>query len=265
MKTLSIGMPTLIEMPGIAECASFCVKNGLHFVELNMNLPEYQLDRINENAIAKALQDHGIYCTLHLDENFNICDFNPLVSEAYRQTVFQAIQIAKRHEMPIINMHLHGGVHFKLPGHKVFLFEKYEKEYMHALRTFRDLCEEAIGTSALKICIENTDGFAEYEQRGIELLLESSAFALTLDIGHNHCANNADSAFYQRQTDRLYHMHIHDANAETCHLPFGTGELNLREALTLAICQKCRAVVEVKTVSGLLQSLPMLNKLLITL
>lgn len=255
-------MPTLIEMPGIAECASFCVENGLQFVELNMNLPEYQLDRIDEDAIAKALQDQGIYCTLHLDENLNVCDFNPLVSEAYRRTVLQAIHIAQRHDMPVINMHLHGSVHFKLPGHKVFLFEKYEKEYAHSLRVFRDLCENAIGTSPVKICVENTDGFAEYEQRGIELLLESSAFELTLDIGHNHCAGDADAAFYKVQTDRLYHMHIHDANSQTCHLPFGEGDLDIRSALALAIRQKCRAVVEVKTVDGLLKSLPMLHALL---
>lgn len=259
MNKLSLGMPTLIEMPDIARCASFCVENGLQFVELNMNLPEYQLDRIDEDAIAIALQDHGIYCTLHLDENLNVCDFNPLVSKAYRRTVLQAIQIAKRHEMPIINMHLHGGVHFKLPGRKVFLFEKYENEYMHSLRIFRDLCENAIGDNPLKICVENTDGFAEYEQRGIALLLESTAFALTLDIGHNYCAGDMDSAFYQAKTDRLCHMHIHDANSQTCHLPLGTGDLNIHNALALAIREKCRAVVEVKTVDGLLQSLPVLK------
>lgn len=36
---IDIGMPTLIELPEIEDCAALCSKLGLQFVELNMNLP----------------------------------------------------------------------------------------------------------------------------------------------------------------------------------------------------------------------------------
>jgi len=40
-------MPTLIEYPSLEQNLSLCSELGLDFVELNMNMPEYQLDRID--------------------------------------------------------------------------------------------------------------------------------------------------------------------------------------------------------------------------
>lgn len=37
---IDMGMPTLIELPEIEDCAALCSKLGLQFVELNMNLSE---------------------------------------------------------------------------------------------------------------------------------------------------------------------------------------------------------------------------------
>lgn len=251
---IDLGMPTLLEMPSVLDCAALCGELGLQFVELNMNLPEYQMHCIDERPIEQALSQHGIYCTLHLDENFNICDFNEDVRAAYRKTALSAIALAKRQQIPIINMHLHEGVHFKLPGEKVYLFDRYADHYAASLLAFRDACEAAIGDSGILICIENTDGFAPFAQRGIELLLDSEAFGLTLDIGHCHCAGDVDRPFYQAHEDRLRHMHIHDANDRTCHLPFGEGVLDIEASLQLARDRGCRAVLEVKSLAGLRQT-----------
>ena len=43
-------MPTLIELPEIDDCAGLCRELGLQFIELNMNLPQYQ---VNTNDLAK--------------------------------------------------------------------------------------------------------------------------------------------------------------------------------------------------------------------
>ena len=44
---MHFGIPTLIELKSTEACAALCRELGLDFVELNMNLPEYQPDRID--------------------------------------------------------------------------------------------------------------------------------------------------------------------------------------------------------------------------
>ena len=47
MNQINYGMPTLIETNTLRECAKLCSELGLDFIELNMNLPQYQLNKIN--------------------------------------------------------------------------------------------------------------------------------------------------------------------------------------------------------------------------
>lgn len=56
---------------------------------------------------------------------------------------------------------------------------------MNHFKTFRELVEKWIGDSDVKIAIENTSGFKDYEIKAIEYLLKSPCFALTWDIGHS--------------------------------------------------------------------------------
>ncbi len=79
---IDIGMPTLIELPEIEDCAALCSKLGLQFVELNMNLPQYQTVSLDTDRLEAAAKRYGIYFTIHLDENLNVSDFNPFVAQA---------------------------------------------------------------------------------------------------------------------------------------------------------------------------------------
>ena len=45
---MQFGMPTLIENPTLADNIALCRSLGLRFIELNMNFPEYQLDRLEQ-------------------------------------------------------------------------------------------------------------------------------------------------------------------------------------------------------------------------
>jgi sugar phosphate isomerase/epimerase len=137
MKTIDVGMPTLIETNSIESCVKLCKELGLDFIELNMNLPQYQ---------------------------------------------------------------------------------------------------------------------KEFAMEGIELLLESSVFALTFDIGHSHSVNGIDEPFLNKHIDRLYHMHVHDAKGRENHLSLGTGEINMCERFFLAREHNCRVVLEIKTIEGLKHS-----------
>ena len=71
---IDLGMPALIELPEPEDCGALCRELGLQFVELNMNLPQYQPDRIDRDRLRKIREEYGIYFTIHLDENLNPAD-----------------------------------------------------------------------------------------------------------------------------------------------------------------------------------------------
>ena len=254
MTDIDFGMPTLIELGTIEECVSLCIDQGLKFIEVNMNMPQYQVDKLDTIALKKAM-DTGIYFTFHLDENFNVADFNSKVSKAYIDTILSVIEIAVELHSPVINVHMPEGIHFKLPNEKVYLFEQYNDFYTDSLLNLRNLCDKAIALTDLKICIENCNGYLPFVKKGIDLLLESQVFQLTFDIGHNYCAQRVDEQFIIDRKERLYHMHIHDAQNNKCHLILGSGDINIKSSLEFADLKKSRCVIETKTVLGLKKSI----------
>lgn len=258
---IHFGMPTLLELETIEDCISLANELGLDFIEINMNMPQFQVEFINANILKRALKN-GLYFTFHLDENFNITDFNSKVSEAYLDTILATIELSKNINAPVINMHMAEGIHFKLPNEKVYLFQKYNEYYLSKISMFRKVCENIIADSGIKICIENTNGYLPFMKPGIEFLLESNCFNLTLDIGHNHSTQYIDAAFIEKHIEKLCHMHIHDAIDSKCHLVLGSGEINLREKLSLAIRENCRCVIETKSIQGLRESVSYLQNFL---
>lgn len=253
---MDFGMPSLTELKNLEACAALCKELGLRFIELNMNLPEYQADRIDAGVFAEVAERFGLYYTVHFDENLNPFDFNDLVADAYKETVLRTIDLAKRLRIPVLNMHLSKGVYFTLPDRKVFLFDEYSENYMSKVADFRDICQKAINGADIKICIENADGYwsLTHISKSTDLLIGSDAFALTFDTGHNAFSDGADEAFIQKRADKLFHMHLHDAVGHRSHLPLGTGALELTKYLHLADRHNCRVVLETKTVSGLSES-----------
>lgn len=252
---MDFGMPTLIELNGLEENAALCKELGLQFVELNMNLPEYaDIARISRKSLSDW-QKNGVQFTLHLDERMDVCDFNPHVAEAYLRTMRDALELAGEAGLPVLNLHLSPGVYFTLPGEKVYLYETYEAHYLASMERLRSLADAHAPEGTL-VCIENTDGFAPFMQKGIDLLLESPRFALTLDTGHMHCIHDADAPFYEERIRRLKHMHLHDATRVPGknHLPLGSGELDIAQKLCLAQQHGCRIVLETKTVQALKMS-----------
>lgn len=260
---MKFGMPTLIENKNLEETVMLCKELRLDFIELNMNLPQYQIEYLeNTDEFLKIAEQYGIFYTIHLDENLNFCDFNRAVTKAYSDTVKRTIDVAKKLQVPVINMHMNKGVYFTLPDKKIYLFDKYNINYMSDIETFKELCNEAVGDSDIKITIENTDGYLEYEKTAIECLLQSEVFSLTWDIGHSHAAKNIDEPFILKHADRLRHFHIHDAAGNKNHLPIGSGEINLMERLKIAERYGCRCVIETKTIEALRESVKYMNRCL---
>ena len=265
---IEFGMPTLIENRTLEENIRLCRRLGLHFIELNMNFPEYQLDRLEdtEPLLAAAL-DAGIYYTVHLDENLNIADFNPLVTGAYLETVRRTVDAVKK-LLPlrdacggsarplILNMHMHHGIYITLPDRKVQMYERDFDRYIADCRRFRDLCAEWIGDAPVRIAVENTDGFRPYEEKAVGLFLESPCFGLTWDIGHSKATGEKDAPFMEERRSRLIHFHIHDGTEQPPrnHLALGDGKIDLPARLRLAESAGGRCVLETKTVRALEES-----------
>lgn len=265
---MQFGMPTLIENHTLEENAALCEALGLRFIELNMNFPEYQVDRLEQtDELVRIAEQHHLYYTVHLDENLNIADFNPLVTKAYLETVRRSILAAKallplrdRYGDPAqpltLNMHMHHGIYITLPDRKVQMYERNFETYMQSFAVFRSLCEEWIGDSSIMMAVENTDGFRDYEKKAIAYLLESPKFGLTWDIGHSKAIREADVSFLMEHQGKLIHFHIHDGTETPPrnHLALGDGEIDLDARLKLAAERNARCVLETKTISALKQS-----------
>ena len=271
---IQFGMPTLIENKTLEDNIALCRSLGLRFIELNMNFPEYQADRLEEtDMLLRAAEEAGIYYTVHLDENLNIADFNRLVSEAYLETVRRTVEAARKllclrdrygdRSQPLtVNMHMHHGIYITLPDRKVQMYDRDFDTYIRSFEVFRSRCEEWIGDSDIRITVENTDGFRGYEEKAIEYLLESPKFGLTWDIGHSKAVGEKDVPFLMKHQDRLIHFHIHDGKETPPknHLALGDGEIDLQARLSLARDRNARCVLETKTVEALKNSVRWLKE-----
>ena len=272
---MQFGMPTLIENRTLLDNVNLCKNLNLQFIELNMNFPEYQVDKLEQiDDLIRIAEDAEIYYTIHLDENLNIADFNPLVTEAYLETVRRSIEVAKK-LLPLrnhygdpgqpltLNMHMNHGIFITLPDRKVQMYDRDFDTYMKSFASFRTLCEKWIADSDIKIVVENTDGFREYEKKAIDHLLESPAFGLTWDIGHSKAAGEKDVPYITEHEERLIHFHIHDGSETPPknHLALGDGEIDLASRLELAKRRNARCVLETKTIEALKTSVEWLKGL----
>lgn len=255
-------MPTLIENPTLRDNIDQCRKLGLRFIELNMNFPEYQIDKLDARMIKRAASDSDIFFTIHLDENLDPAAFNPLVREAYLETVRRTICLAKEIHAPVINMHMNHGIRVTLPDRKVQLYERDKDVYLMNMKRFADLVERETCGTDIRVTVENTDGFKSFEKEAIGLLLEKKAFALTWDIGHSVTAGEKDKSFFTEHASRLIHMHVHDGRFETRenHLALGDGEIDLADRLATAQKNHCRCVLETKTAAALTSSVRWLTE-----
>ena len=193
---LLLGMPTLIECKNIEENIALCKELGLDFIDINMNLPQFQLEKVEPIYYKELMIEHNIFFTLHLPEELNIADFNPKVKDAYIKTSIESINLAKEIGIPILNMHMNTGVYFTLPNRKIYLFEEYISDYIQSIISFGDLINDLIGKEKIYVLIENTGIYnLNYIRVAISKLLKYECFKLTWDIGHDFSSGCLDSDF----------------------------------------------------------------------
>ncbi len=258
---MKYGMPTLVECRDINECAALAHRLALDFVEINMSFPQYQTENLDIEYLKKLAKDNRIFYTIHADEQMNPFDFNKNVSDCYFEIMREYIKFAKELSIPVINMHLLKGVYVTLPGKVILLSDVYLDDYLSRVREFISMCEREIGDAPLKIAIENVDSnpFTTSQVKALEYFMASSVFGLTLDIGHDVCMGGTDRYVFDKYPDKLVHLHLHDSNGKSAHLPLGEGKVDT--GATLSMLKKGdTCLVEVKTIAGLMQSIVYLKE-----
>jgi sugar phosphate isomerase/epimerase len=262
MGKLCFGMPTLVELNTFEENIALCRELSLDFIELNMNLPQFQTDKLDVAKLLEVQRESDIYFTFHLPEELDIANFNEKIKRAYLDIVKETIELAKAVEAPIINMHMNLGVYFTMPNYKIYLYGKYRKHYLDSMAEFCDFVDSWIGESTINISIENTGIYSfKYITEAIEKLLNSKSFSLTWDVGHDHSAGEVDKEFIVSNLNRLKHMHLHDAIGKNNHLPIFSGDINIQDRLNTAITTGSSCVLETKTIEGLKKFVEKLRKL----
>jgi sugar phosphate isomerase/epimerase len=255
-------MPALIELANLDEQVTACQKLGLNFIELNLDCPQYLPNRISPDLLRAVTAQTGVRFTAHLPENLDLGAFHTPVREGYQYLCRNVIKWASDAGIALLNLHVHPGVYFTLPTHKVWLYEQYADEYRKNLHTsFRPLCRLARERNIV-LAIENTGIYRlPHMASALQELLAigEGSLRLTWDVGHDAAAGYTDRPFLLEHQNLLAHMHLHDASGTRNHLPLWDGDAPIDEMLSLARTLGISVLVETKTLAGLQLSLERLK------
>lgn len=242
------GMQNLLELGSLERKIEVCGELGLDFIELNMNLPECQPNRMDAEVLSELMEKHHVTYTFHVTETLDIATFDDDVREAYYMGLSKTIDLAKRLNVPIINMHMSLGIHFTLPDEKVYLYRVYQEEYLDKIRVFAEYVQQQLGHTGIRLAIENTGIYdVDYIRKAVDILLRKDNIVLTWDIGHDYSSNNKDKDFILNRAENLVHMHIHDAIGKDNHLLLYSGDIDIDASLDIGRDRRCTCVIEVKT------------------
>ena len=253
------GMPTMLELEGLEANVQLCQAMGLEFVEINMNMPEYQVEALDPEYLRGLMKDYGIYFTFHMADNLDIANFQREVREVNVSIVRRTLEFAMAIKSPSVNMHMQKGVLFTLPSGKVYIYDKYLKRYMTYVKEFGQEMDALLAGSDLKLVVENTGDFnLDFIQRSSQALINFSNIGMTYDIGHDFSSFGNDREFILNNLAKITHMHLHDAEGEKDHLVLGEGQMQLERYIGFAKNFEIRCVIETKTVDSLRRSVEVL-------
>lgn len=260
---LHFGMPTMLELDGIEANVQLCQAMGLEFVEINMNMPEFQVEALDAPLLNRLSDEYGIYFTFHMADNLDIANFQKEIRDVNVDLVRRTLEFARSINSPSVNMHMQKGVLFTLPSEKVYIYDKYLERYMRYVKDFADQMEEVLKETDLKLLVENTGDFnLDFIQQSSQLLIDHSHIGMTYDIGHDFSSFGNDREFIIKNLEKITHMHIHDAHGTKDHLVLGQGQMQLERYIGFAKNFDIRCVLETKTVEALWKSVEELPRYL---
>lgn len=252
------GMPTLLEFKDLEENAKFCHEHQLEFIEINMNMPEFQVEAMDAEYLKALMDKYGIYFTFHMADNMDVVNFQEEVRDVNVKLVLKTLDFAESINSPIVNMHMQKGVYFTMPTEKIFIYQKYMDRYLSYVNEFKQKVVQHLYGKKVHLAVENTGDFdREFIRSGTKTLISQPGIDMTYDIGHDHSFGN-DREFIIDHLDKIRHMHIHDAVGEDHHLALGSGEIKLERYIGFAKNYDIRCVIEAKTITALTESIQVL-------
>lgn len=251
-------MPTLVKIKNLKDQIELCKELELDFIELNMNLPQYNTENLKEINF-KLLYQEGIEFTIHLPEEIDLGSFESEIRYAYTNLVKKVIDIIPENTIKKLNMHIYKGIYFTLPDKKVYLYKEYEKQFQENLfLSFKEILKQS-KEKGIDICIENTGDFSTpYIQHVLMELIKQENIFLTWDVGHDAASGYLDTPFFKKYQNKINHIHLHDAIGKRNHLELFSGEIDINSYLSLAEQKDIDIVIETKTEKALRKSV---NKL----
>lgn len=254
-------MPTLIELPDIYHTIELCKELDLAFIELNMNMPEFCPENLTAALVRDLSGTENIEFTLHLPEEIDLASIHPAIRQGHLERCSQAITWASQAGIKLVNLHINSGIYFTLPDQKIWIYEKYQQQFISNLEeSFAELLKTA-GKSKVKICIENSSNFHfPFIADALEKLARFEGIYFTWDTGHDGKAGYREKAFLLEHESKIAHMHLHDYNGDSDHQILYSGEIDIDGMLAFAEDRNLNVVIEVKTVESLRRSIDLLKK-----
>jgi sugar phosphate isomerase/epimerase len=259
----SLGMPALIEMPGLHDLVDLCQELELSFIELNMNLPENCPEELDPLEVLDASKRFGIEFTMHSPDELDLGSLHPTVREGHIEAIREALGWSSQAGVKVLNMHLSPGIFFTLPDRRVWIYERYEEQFAANLwSAYRELLPLA-WASGVGLSTENVNNFnIPFIARAIDELCCLDGFNLTWDVGHDARSGYAERETLMRHRSRIRHMHLHDYNGTSDHQVPGTGMVDVASMLDFARKNDARVLIETKTAASLRESVKAVRSLL---
>lgn len=256
-----LGMPTLLELNNLENNARICSELGLSFVEINMDIPDYSIDRMKPNHIIDISADYGMDFTLHLPHETDLGSFYAPVRHEYLLFVEHTLKWAKASDITRVSMHINNGVCFNMPDKKVFLYDKYFNEFRANLFNSMSKVSHLAAKCGIKLCIENDCDFKNsFIQNVLNEILKSPNISLVWDVGHDALSGYSESDFILAHKDKISQMHLHDCDSTGCHKPLFYGNVDILASINTAKELNIPVVIQVKTVEELKLSVKKLRE-----
>jgi len=261
--SLRLGMPTLIEIEDISQTIKICQKLNLSFIELNMNLPFNLLENLDAKLVKILQKDSGIGFTLHLPDELDLAHFDSSIREGNVNCCRKAIEWAYDARVDLINLHINKGTYFTLPDKKVFIYERYEEQFLENIfESFKKISLLA-GKNDIKICVENSENFfIPYINKTLSKISQLSQISFTYDVGHDAKCEYKERDAIMRYENKIKHMHLHDFDGNTDHKKLFSGSIDIKDRLSFAKQKDMSVVIEVKTLEALIDSVNRIQPLL---
>lgn len=249
-------MPALIEYDSFGQNVELCKRLSLDFIELNMNLPYCDLDEVQAfvRKNPEAMKKIGI--TIHLPEEIDIACSHKTIRKGFLKFIKETVDRSQKLNVSSLNLHVHPGIYFTLPGGRAWINEKNRAEFLKIFSNSLAELDEYMKNKACRLYFENT-GINNYVIDCYRETVKYDSFRYTWDIGHDAASGYMISEFMLENISKVAHMHLHDFDGKKDHNPLYSGNVDIAKYLDIALEKgdEMSVVVEVKTADSLSESI----------